>query len=137
MQGEYEPEWNDLRGLRRRLLAIIAAAAFVFLMVAVVKRLPPALASPFGLTVFVAWITLLIALLVTQYQYVTWACPRCGKQYHWKQYRLGRIVNPLARSCLHCGLPKWATTDPTPELKQQLDPFRTDKTLGLGESRRT
>jgi len=71
-----------------------------------------------------------------QYLYVTWTCPRCGNQFHWKQYRFGRNINPFASRCLHCGLPKWAETDPDPALKQKLDPFRTDKILGLGNTRR-
>lgn len=35
-------------------------------------------------------------------------CPRCGEVFHATR----RWHNPLARECLHCGLPKWADPDP-------------------------
>ena len=39
-----------------------------------------------------------------------WRCPRCGKSFHLN----GSYGNAIAQRCLHCGLPKWSGTDPTP-----------------------
>lgn len=35
------------------------------------------------------------------------SCPRCHKWFFATWYR-----NPFARKCVHCGLPKWANSEP-------------------------
>jgi hypothetical protein len=51
----------------------------------------------------------MLAFLITSWQVVLFRCPRCRKRFFatwW--YR-----NPFARKCVHCGLPKWASSDLT------------------------
>jgi hypothetical protein len=35
-----------------------------------------------------------------------WKCPRCVEPFFYA----GLLRNPFARKCMHCGLPKWATS---------------------------
>src|SRR5947208_2186536 len=50
-----------------------------------------------------AW---MLAFAVTSVRLSTFPCPRCGKWFFAAWY----FHNPLARRCVHCGLPKWATS---------------------------
>jgi hypothetical protein len=134
MYGEYQAEWDELRRLRRRIIVIAASCLAALLIIDVLPSLPRVWNKVFGLAIFVTWIVLLITFFYRVHQYHLWSCPRCGRPFHFKQYRLGRISNPFARRCLNCGLPKWAETDPDPNLKHRFDPFRTDKILGIGDT---
>jgi predicted RNA-binding Zn-ribbon protein involved in translation (DUF1610 family) len=136
MDAEYHAEWEELRRLRRRITTVAASCIVGLLLIDAVQSLPLAWNKVFGLAIFVAWIVLVFTFFYTVHQYQLWSCPRCGKPFHFRQYRLGRISNPFAGRCLNCGLPKCAETDPDPTLKHQLDPFRTDKLLGLGDTPR-
>jgi len=134
MNGEYLQEWAELRRLRRRVLGIVLAGVSVYVLLTVSLLAPRTVAKLLGLGLFAAWVALLIAFFWAGLSYVYWSCPRCGKAFHYKSFFLGRWSNPFARRCLHCSLPKWADSDPDPTLKHELDPFRTDPILKLGDS---
>jgi hypothetical protein len=52
----------------------------------------------------IAWVVAM-AIVVTRAEMSP--CPRCGKAF----FRAGAFHNLFAKSCLHCGLPKWAQAD--------------------------
>ena len=54
--------------------------------------------------VFTAFIVWSIFILVAGNYAAFWRCPKCNKPFH---IDFGRIVNPLTKKCVHCGLPKW------------------------------
>ena len=134
MTREYQSEWEKLRSLRRRIVKIAFAGVAIIALVPLSQKLPRAWAVPLGFAVFAAWVVLIILFYIAVIQHRYWSCPRCGQPFHFKYGMLGRISisNPFAGRCLHCGLPKWAETDPDPKLKHDFDPFRTDRMLGLG-----
>jgi hypothetical protein len=134
MYGEYHEEWQELRTLRRRIIVAACVGLACLLLLGEVRLLPPLWSRSIGLAALASWCVSLYTFFYNEGQYCSWSCPRCGERFHWKQYRFGRNVNPFARRCLHCALPKWAETDPNPDLKRQLDPFRTDKILGLNDT---
>ena len=81
-----------------------------------------------GDVLFAAWVIVLLRFFFVSGEYVYWPCPRCGKPFHYLHYLVrwyGRWNNPFARHCVHCGLAKWADSDPDPKLKRELDPFRS------------
>jgi hypothetical protein len=90
-------------------------------------------AKVIGVALLAAWVVLLFRFFYVSCEYVYWACPRCGKPFHYVARWYGRWNNPFARRCVHRGLPKWADFDPDPKLKHELDPFRSDSILKLGE----
>jgi membrane protein YdbS with pleckstrin-like domain len=131
MTEEYQTEWEDLRKLRRWIVKLALAAVAVMALVPLSQVLPKVWSIPLGLALFSAFMVVIVLFFVAANQYKHWSCPRCGRPFHFKYGKLYRLVNPFARHCIHCGLPKWSDIDPDPNLKHQLDPFRTDKTLGL------
>lgn len=71
-----------------------------------------------GATLFVVALAWMIAFAVVGYRKWNFRCPRCSELF-FRSFddRLWRRVwrhNPLARRCMHCGLPKWAARDPDP-----------------------
>ena len=93
----HELAWRSYR--RRRNVAVAALLAFVlFLSFAIADVLRGQYWWDIGLFVvlgfFAAWTRLVI-----------WKCPQCGNMFFSRPWR----ENPFARSCLHCGLPKWST----------------------------
>jgi hypothetical protein len=134
MEGEYSQEWVELRRLRQRALTIALAGVGVFVLVPVVTTfVSQSAAKVIGLGLFAAWVALLFRFFFVSGEYVYWSCPRCGKPFHYVARWYGRWNNPFARRGVHCGLPKWTDTDPDPKLKHELDPFRSDSILKLGE----
>ena len=133
MTGEYQTEWEELRKLRRWIVKLALAAVAVIALVPLSQVLPKAWAVPLGLALFTAWVVVIVVFFVAANQHQYWSCPRCGQPFHLKYGKLYRLSNPFARHCVNCGLPKWADIDPDPHLKHELDPFRTDKLLGLGD----
>jgi len=134
MQGEYSGEWAQLRGLQHRTFIAVLAAALVLAVVPLMTSLMPPnrFRGVVGLFLLAVWVWALIRLFLTTLTYVSWPCPRCGKPFHRVDWCFGRWINPIARRCVHCGLPKWVDSDPDPKLKGELDPFRSDSTFKLG-----
>lgn len=46
--------------------------------------------------------------MLAWFRFALFACPRCGKRFFisWGS------INPFAKKCRHCSLPKWAENDP-------------------------
>ncbi len=69
-----------------------------------------------GTALFMAALVWMVAFAVIGYQRGNFRCPRCGELFFQKfddrSWRMSWQHNPLARRCLHCGLPKWAQSDP-------------------------
>ena len=133
MDGEYSQEWAELSLLRRKILVTMLAGLTVFVMVPLVNLLPHRWATAIGLVLFLAWAALLIRFFILLLQHAYWPCPRCGKTFHYKTWLLGRYHNPFAQRCVWFGLPKSVASDPDPSLKHELDRFRSDTALKLGD----
>jgi len=137
MEGEYTQEWGELRRLRQRMRTIEFEVAVVVIAVSLTSKYQShgAVAKIFGVALFGAWVVLLVRFLSVSGEYVDWSCPRCGKPFHATVHAgFIRWRNPFARRCVHCGLPKWAESDPDPKLKRELNPFRSDLTFKLGDT---
>lgn len=103
MKTTYEQEWREYRKRRNTFFIIFATyIPGVLLFALLLQRL--ARSDTATLIIAFVWI---LAFGVAAVRVTTWPCPRCGKWFHAK-WLMG---NPLARHCLHCGLPKWADRD--------------------------
>ena len=56
---------------------------------------------------FVAAVLYMVAMAVAGNYGGAWRCPRCHRPFFAKWW----FYNSFARSCVHCGLPKWAEGD--------------------------
>ena len=134
MAGEYSQEWDELRRLRGRILAVAAVGAGIFVAVPLVTAFfSLAAVRIVGFVLFAAWVVVLLRFFFVSGEYMLWSCPRCGKPFHYVPRWYGRWSNPFARRCVHCGLPKWVDSDPDPKLKHELHPFRTNSILKLDQ----
>ena len=120
MDWHYSEEWADLRRLRKRIVTVVTGCVVIFASVPVVRSIPGQLGVAFGVGLFTAWVVLVIKLFLLQAEYTYWSCPRCGKPFHCAARGVGRWINPFARQCLHCGLPKWLAVEPNTLLKRDL-----------------
>jgi len=102
-------EWADLRCLQRRL-GVAGFEAMTVLVLAFLSTLAPRnISKLLMLALLIVWILVLIRLLKVYSKFTYWLCPRCGQPFHYMVGWLGRVNNPFARRCVHCGLPKWST----------------------------
>lgn len=132
MEGEYTQEWSELRSLRRRMLRIVGVGVALLLVVPLDAYVSRSASKIIGFALLVGWVGLLLKYFSLSWEYLYWSCPRCGEPFHSRTKWYGRWNNPFARRCVHCGLPKLQDTDPDPNLKRELDPFRSDSTFKLG-----
>ena len=89
----YERAWRDYKW---RLVAFLVA--WLGLLIAA-----PALSRRIGLVWFgVVWFG---SCIVTSIRLSMWRCPRCSHRFFGSFFD-----NKFVRRCMHCGLPKWATT---------------------------
>jgi|SRR3989442_11728337 len=96
----YESDWREYRRLVRRCLLIWLGYLPVCGLAAYVGA---KLLDSFK-PVFVVWLFWVGLLLYYGNAVQGWRCPRCGEWF----FRTSWINWPLARRCLHCGLPKYA-----------------------------
>ncbi len=100
-QDSYFHPWTTYRK-RNRLVAILSIA-FVPAMLLIGIPLGSVVGENKGMfIVFFVWAALIMIFI--DYS-VFWHCPRCGKSFHMD---FGRYVNPMAKNCVHCKLPKWS-----------------------------
>src|SRR5262249_39615679 len=133
MEGEYSQEWAELRRLRRQTFRVAAVGAGIFVAILLVTTFASRSAAKIiGFVLFAGWVLVLLRFFFVSGEYAYWSCPRCGKPFHHVAHWFGRLNNPFAQCCVHCGLPKWVDSDPDPKLKHELDPFRSDSMLKLG-----
>lgn len=107
MAGKYSNEWEEFRKMRRSKLFVVIAGVLILLLVPPSNHVPKPIGTALGYVLFAGWIVVTLTLFVSYSQFACWDCPRCGKPYHMKSGFLWRWINPFARRCLHCKLPKW------------------------------
>jgi len=108
MRDETSQEWRQLRRVQRRL-SIAGLEAVAVLFFAFLSTLAPRnISKPLVFALLILWIWILIRLLKVYSQFTYWLCPKCGQPFHYTVGWLGRVNNPFARRCVHCGLPKWS-----------------------------
>jgi len=98
----YFPNWQDMR--HRTRLAWLAFAAWLPLTL-LLSLLCNTTLRWHGFP----WVALPGALLiiVARLYQTAWPCPRCGKPFYF--YAGLWLYWPFANSCLHCGLPEYAS----------------------------
>src|SRR2546428_14131174 len=102
-QSHFAFAWQDYRRRRRWFFGIWLGG---FLVVALVARLLSKLSlGDLDFAVLgPAWMT---AFVVVAIRLQFFRCPRCHRKF------FGALLysNPLAKKCVHCGLPKWSESD--------------------------
>lgn len=101
--GESIDPWQEYR--RRRNLAWFAFFGYVPIVgvIAVAAGHLFESTTP-GFIVAVGW---MVFFLVAGFRCQSFRCPRCSKWFFAKWW----YRNPLARRCVHCGLPKYAASE--------------------------
>jgi|SRR5256885_2721527 len=106
----YAESWRDYRRRVRFFFGnwlggFVFIAVMMFLVTTLVNALDiPALRQAVPVLFFVLGFAWLGTFVVTSIRLGRWRCPRCSKPF----FSSALVSNPLARRCLHCGLPKWA-----------------------------
>ncbi|ABS63771.1 hypothetical protein Plav_2157 [Parvibaculum lavamentivorans DS-1] len=104
--ADYEAAWADMR---RRRLILLAVFAGYLPGVVLLSLIATAVLNAFGAALgenlfFVIGISWMGAFLAVGIWYSWFRCPRCNNQFFMTWW----CGNPLARKCLHCGLPRGA-----------------------------
>lgn len=100
--GLYHDEWQDYRQRRRkRWLWFLLWPVFGSVAFSIHFQFPRSLlANAMAAAVLASY---LVSLGTAEYRYQTWPCPKCHRAFMgWWFFSW-----EYARSCLHCGLPKW------------------------------
>jgi len=94
---DYIREWRSYRRRFRTTFAVwVLPAAAIYLS---------GVGGPLQIWLIAAW---LLAFTVSMIWLFSFRCPRCREWYFIKL----PTNHPLTRVCVHCGLPKWARSDP-------------------------
>lgn len=97
---QFAAAWRDYRRRRRWFIGTGVGGVFIATLVVTLSNRPP-----LGLVSFwalgPAW---MICFLIVAVRFQLFKCPRCCLPFS--------NGNPLSRTCLHCGLPKWSVQDP-------------------------
>ena len=98
------PPNNSLQATRddRSSSAWLGGFLAIALLVGLLSKL-----SPDDVVFYILGLTWMIAFIVVAIRLQFFKCPRC----HHKFFGSAGYSNPLARKCLHCGLPKWSESD--------------------------
>jgi Zn ribbon nucleic-acid-binding protein len=96
-------KWTHYKKVRNLYLIIVIS----FLPLAFVAL---ELARPHIVVVFTLFaVPYFLAMLIAGYRFTLWRCPRCGNTFtDW--WRLNKGI--FARRCVHCGLAKYASSNP-------------------------
>ena len=106
----YEEDWREYKRVRNTFLALLALYVPVCFCIGVASVKLFHTFTPAFIVGFV-WMAL---VAISGIRINLWRCPNCGGWFSgtwW--YNLGF----LARRCVHCGLPKYGSTVPTPRGK--------------------
>jgi hypothetical protein len=108
--SEYTADWQEYR--RRRRLFWILFLGFipgVFILFTFALGLLSLIdASNPAVSIFLIAGFWMLMLIIASFQYFYFHCPRCHKPFFSKFW-----YRPFTKKCTHCGLPKWANSDPT------------------------
>jgi predicted RNA-binding Zn-ribbon protein involved in translation (DUF1610 family) len=103
VHSDYGVAWHDLRK-RRIIFGIVfltylpGVLAIMFTVVPVLSWLTGAKPDYFFYAIAACWMA---AFAVAGFRVSHFPCPRCGNAFFAKWW----FNNPLARKCVHCGLP--------------------------------
>jgi hypothetical protein len=103
-QANYSEAWNDYR--KRRLVFVAVWLSYVpglWVAAVPISLLTGIKSDYFGYPFMAAW---MLAFLIIGLRLAMFRCPRCGNHFFTSWWQ----GNPFARKCLHCHLPKWATS---------------------------
>jgi hypothetical protein len=107
--ADYTAAWRDYR--KRRFVFWVVFLSYMPGVMAFFLGVGLPLASMTGIKpdyfFFAIAGTWMLAFVVTNLRAVSFPCPRCGQHF----FRTWWYSNPLARRCVHCGLPKWAMSE--------------------------
>ena len=115
MEWDYSYRWTELRRLQKRARSAGTAVIVVLFLFYLTKFLPSSISKMGAFVLLVVWILLVTNFLKAYSQYTYWLCPRCGEPFHYAIGWLGRLNNPFAPRCVHCGLRKWAVDNTAEE----------------------
>jgi predicted RNA-binding Zn-ribbon protein involved in translation (DUF1610 family) len=109
----YAVAWRSYRWWSRTFwIVFLGYVPAIALIDRVVRRAHGDAANTATLFVALAW---MVAFAVVGYHKTNFSCPRCGEMFFraWddRPWRKTWRSNAFARSCRHCGLPKWSTGD--------------------------
>jgi hypothetical protein len=109
----YAVAWCSYRWWSRTFwIVFLGYLPAIALIDRVVRRAHGDVANTATLFVALAWMA---AFAVVGYHKTNFSCPRWGEMFFraWddRPWRKTWRSNPFARSCRHCGLPKWSTGD--------------------------
>ena len=98
--AEYAAAWRQYRKLGRlRLIALFGHLPFGAAVAEATHLFH--LRAPLPVLLLMPWFCFAVVALARAGSF---QCPRCHHAFFYTWY----LSNPLARRCLHCGLPKWA-----------------------------
>ena len=95
--SSYRKEW---RSYRRRVLTAFAAWVIPPVIIYLLG-----VGGSFEIGMIAAWLLLFTTAMVWLYSF---RCPRCQEWF----FIIFPTNHPLAKACVHCGLPKHASSDP-------------------------
>ena len=101
--SDFAVAWNDYRRRRRWFFGVWLGG---FLVVALLASLLSKLSLD-DLAFYVIGPAWMIGFVIMAIRMSLFRCPRC----HHRFFSTWWHNNPLARKCLHCGLPKWSESD--------------------------
>ena|SRR5689334_1947372 len=118
-EGVYSAKWRHYRRWSRAFWIVfvlyLPALAFLGRVLGPTRRGGP--------VIFGAAVVWMAAFAIIGYQKTNFRCPKCEEPFFYKfdnrPWRMSWQHNPFARSCIHCGLPKWAA-NATPYPKAQV-----------------
>ena len=107
-EGVYADAWREHRRRARLFWALFlgyipAVLVFGVAIGLLTDLVPERLMVPFA----IGWI---VVSVIAGNRVASFRCPRCGNSYYSRAF----FANSFTRKCLHCGLPKWRTTEPAP-----------------------
>ncbi len=101
-----DPYWNEYR--RRcwvfRLLLLMTPAWIIYAASIQTSLISYGLSH--GTAFYSTFMPMMALLIVANARRMLWPCPRCGRPFHVTWW----YGNPWGRRCVHCGLPKWTST---------------------------
>lgn len=101
---DYTENWQRYRRARTILLLVwIGYLPGVPAIAWVISKVLRREANDLWIPVALVWMA---AFAITGFRVQCWKCPRCGNWFSAKWYYNKSF---LARKCVHCGLPKFAT----------------------------
>ena len=107
-EENFAPVWEEYRRRRRQWLTTFFGLFAAIMLLGTVPKKPHTLKVVSGIAAMSLVPIWLIGSAITIYRFSGFYCPRCDRPF----FKTRWYHNSLARKCVHCGLPKWATKSP-------------------------